>query len=98
MAIERKDIHHFNYFLYGEAFYGSHKGLRYRLGTEPLDNIFFKKPEEREGYILKAYAWKEPDNFNTAREKENADFPLSEEGICEAIAWLNEKYDGWFGV
>ena len=51
MAIERNDIHHFNYFLYGEAFYGSYKGLRYRLGTEPLDNIFFKKPEEREGYI-----------------------------------------------
>lgn len=81
-----------------KIFYGSHKGLRYRLGTEPLDNIFFKKPEEREGYILKAYAWKEPDNFNTAREKESADFPLSEEGICEAIAWLNEKYDGWFGL
>ena len=67
--------------------------MRYRLGTEPLDNIFFKKPEEREGYFLRAYAWKEPDSFNTAKEKESADFALSEEGICEAIAWLNAKYD-----
>ena len=93
MAINRSDIHHFNYFLYGEAFYGSHKGLRYRLGTEPLDNIFFKKPEERAGYLLRAFAWKEPDSFGTAKEKETADFELSEEGICSAVDWLNEMYE-----
>ncbi len=93
MAIERSDIHHFTYFLYGEAFYGSHKGLRYRIGIEPLDNVFYKKPEEREGYLIRAYAWPEPFNFNTSKDKVFKDFPFSEEGVCEAVDWLNEQYN-----
>lgn len=97
MAIERKDIHHFIYFLYGEAYYGSHEGLRYRIGIEPLNNVFFKKPEEREGYGLRAWAWKEPNSFNTAEDKVYEDFDFSEEGVVKAVEWLNIKYDEMVG-
>ena len=92
MAVKREDIHHFNYFLYGEAFYGSSDGIRYRIGIEPLENVFFKKPEEREGHMIRAYVWHEPDNFSTAADKEYRDFEFSENGVNSAVEWINSMY------
>ena len=91
--IERSDFYKFTYFDYGEADYGSYKGLRYRLGAEPLVRLFGKKPEEKEGTKLRAYAWREPSNFATAADKEFADFDYSEEGVNDAVAWLNEEWN-----
>lgn len=93
MEIERSDIHHFRYFEYGEAFYGSHKGMRYRISIEPLENIFFIKPEERGVHSIKAWAWPEPLNFASAKDKESKEFDFSEEGVVEAVGWLNEQYE-----
>ncbi|MCQ2520482.1 MAG: hypothetical protein MJ107_08125 [Lachnospiraceae bacterium] len=92
MAIERSDIHHFVYFLYGEAFYGSYKGMRYRLACEPLEHLFFVKPDERGPHNIRAYAWKEPLSFAKAEDKVFADFDYTEEGVVEAVKWLNEKW------
>ena len=92
MAVKREDIHHFNYFLYGEAFYGSCDGIRYRIGIDPLENVFFKKPEEREGHKIKAYVWKEPDNFNTAKDRKECEFEFSEEGVVKAVEWINTNF------
>lgn len=92
MAIERGDIHHFSYFHYGEAFYGSYKGLRYRIGIEPLENVFYKSQEDRDKHKIKAYAWPEPDNFATAPEKRSEEFPYNEEGVVSAVEWLNAQY------
>lgn len=86
----RSDIHHFQYFEYGEAFYGSKDGIRYRIGIDPLENIFFKKPEEKAGFKLRAYVWKEPDNFSTAEHKLTEVFDFSEEGVVAAVNWINE--------
>ena len=91
MAVKREDIHHFTYFLYGEAFYGSSEGIRYRIGIEPLENVFFKKPEEREGHKIRAYVWSEPDNFATAKDKRSEDFDFSEEGVLAAVDWINSE-------
>lgn len=93
MIFTRDDVHHFKYFDYGEAFYGSKNGMRFRVAIDPLDNIFFKKGDERLGYKLKAYAWPEPDNFATAPNKDSCEFDYSEEGLDAVIAWLNEEYD-----
>lgn len=92
MGLNRSDIHHFTYFLYGEAYYGSYKGMRYRIGAEPLDHLFYKPQDVRDAHQIRAYAWKEPNNFNTAPDKEFADFPFSEEGVVAAVDWLNEYY------
>ena len=101
MAIERDDIHTIKYFDYGEAFYGSYMGMRYRVALEPLDFILYKSKEDKEKYQIRAYAWKEPFSFNevnTDPEKKEeggltySDFDFTEEGICDSIKWLNEKY------
>lgn len=91
--IQRSDIHHFQYFDYGEAFYGSKDGLRYRIGIEPLENVFYKKPEEKAQHKIRAYAWSEPDNFSTAENKVSADFEYSEDGVIAAVEWINGQYE-----
>lgn len=88
--ISSKDVHYFKYFDYGEAFYGSDNEWRFRIGIEPLENIIYKKKEERENYKLKAYIWKGPYNFVKTEEKLSEIFDYTEEGLQEAISWINE--------
>lgn len=91
--LERKDFYNMVHFEYGVADYGSYKGLRYRIAVEPFVKLFGMKPDQRpENLKLRAYAWSEPWNFETTESKESADFDYSEEGINEAIAWLNEQW------
>lgn len=89
--LERGDFYKFTFFGYGEADYGSYKGMRYRLGVEPLKKI--KKPEDREAAKIRAYAWKEPFSFAKTEEKEFADFEYSEEGVVAAVEWLNAEWE-----
>lgn len=91
MSLERKDLYHFEYFEYGEAYYGSHNGFRYRIGVEPLENVHYKPQEEKDKHTLKAWVWKEPLGFDAAEEKTSADFAFNEDGLCEALNWINEK-------
>ena len=57
------------------VFTGSDGKMRYLLG----------KAEENEETVLKAWYWEGPEEKKTA-----AVFPFSEEGISQAVAWLNE--------
>ncbi len=95
MSIERSDIFTFRFFDYGENFNGSYRGMRYRLGREPLKNVSFSSQEEKEEGSIRAFAWPEPLSFdNTDDEKKHQkDFPYSEEGVCSAVKWLNEEWE-----
>ena len=61
--------------------------MNFRLGKEEVEN-----GEEKE-LILKGYVWEGPFCFDvTPKEKmEGKEFPFSEEGICQALEWLNQK-------
>lgn len=95
MAIERKDIFTFQYFDYGEAFHGSYQGMRFRIGREPLVRVFGKSDEVRLDGTIRVYLWAEPKSFdNTSSEDmEMQDFSYSEEGVIEAIKWMNERWE-----
>lgn len=88
--IRREDILSMEY-LKKTEFTGCHQGMRYRLeGVEVED----KKQ-------LKVTIWPEPFNFlKTAEEdKENALFSFDEDGVVDAVAWMNDrlfaKKDKW---
>ncbi len=68
-------------FLKKRQFTGSYQGMRY---------ILFSRPED----VLRAVVWPEPMNYEKTPEekKHGKDFALSDEGLDEAIAWLNEEY------
>lgn len=68
-----------------EPFSGSHHGMRYLLAGDDGKN----------STTFTAYVYPEPWCFEQTPEdqKESATFPLSEEGMDQAMAWLNERFE-----
>ena len=64
---------------------GSYEGMRYRL----------RKKEEEDKKTLEAVIYPEPFCFEKTAEdqKEAREFPFTDEGFTQAIAWLNEQYE-----
>ena len=95
MAIDKHTFFNFNHYLYGEAFYGSYEGMRYRLAREPLENVFFVPVDKRGPATLRATIWPEPYAYghtDTALMK-SEDFEFSEEGLEAAVKWFNEQHE-----
>jgi hypothetical protein len=95
MEIEKSSFFNLIHYEYGEAYFGSHKGMRYRLAREPLKNVFFVKKEEREPASLLATVWPEPYAY-AKTDKElmtSKEFEVSEEGFEAAVQWINEQYE-----
>ncbi len=66
-----------------EPFSGSHFGMRYFLQADESKENFF------------AYVYPEPWSFENTPEEEriSASFPITEEGMDAAVAWLFEMYE-----
>ena len=64
---------------------GSYEGMRYRM----------RKKEEEDKKVLEAVIYPEPFCFEkTAEEQKEAhEFPFTDEGFQQAIAWMNEQYE-----
>lgn len=64
-----------------EPFSGSHSGMRYYLAAS--------------GDSLAAYVYPEPWCFEATPDdqKEKREFPFSQEGLDEAVGWLNSCYE-----
>ncbi len=88
--INRQDILSMEY-LKKTEFTGSHRGMRYRL----------EGVSDGEGKKLRVTVWPEPFNFFTTpdEQKESADFSFDEDGVTDAVAWMNnrlfEEKDRW---
>ncbi|HJC37950.1 MAG TPA: hypothetical protein H9757_02640 [Candidatus Mediterraneibacter faecigallinarum] len=68
-----------------EPFSGSHHGMRY----------FFRGDDGKSSTTFTVYVYPEPWCFEDTpdEEKESATFPLSDEGMDQAIAWLFERFE-----
>lgn len=66
---------------------GSYKGMRYRLR---------KAETEEKGKCLEAVIYPEPFCFEVTpeEEKQAQEFAFTDEGFEEAVAWLNQEYEG----
>lgn len=84
-----------SYYYYGQPFFGSYLGMRYRLARDPLKNVYGKSKEEIEDAKLTAMVWPEPYSFEFIKEEDiiSNEFPFSAEGKTQAIQWLNEQYE-----
>ncbi|MBQ7679752.1 MAG: hypothetical protein IJT34_07870 [Butyrivibrio sp.] len=94
MGITEQALFGLSHYDYGEAYFGSYGGMRFRLARDPLKNVRFIPLEERDpGDVLLATVWPEPYSYaDTAPEKKkSASFPPTQEGYRAAIAWLNEQ-------
>ncbi len=81
--ILRSDILSMEY-LKKTEFTGSYRGMRYRLEGVSGEN----------GKQLKATVWPEPFNYFTTPEesKSSAYFSFDEDGVTDAVAWMNDRY------
>ena len=68
-----------------EPFSGSHHGMRYMMNGDDGKN----------STTFSVWVYPEPWCFEQTpdEEKEHAVFSLSDEGMDQAIAWLNERYE-----
>ena len=82
--LSREDFLSLN-FVKKEDFTGSHKGMRFMLHQETVE-------EEKK---LKVYIWSEPFGFEATPDEEKIFrlFEFSEEGLSQAIDWMNENYE-----
>lgn len=79
--IVREDILSMEY-LKKSDYTGCHQGMRYRLeGADGPDS----------GRVLRVTVWPEPFNFfkTPQEQKISKEFPFKEEGVVEAISWMN---------
>lgn len=81
--IQRNDILSIP-FLKKSAFTGSFQGMRYRM----------EKVSTEETDCLQVSIWEGPYSYEIAGEKqmEKEIFPFSEEGICQAVEWMNGRW------
>ena len=91
--IEAKELFGLNHYRYGEAFFGSFRGMRYRLAADPFKRL--RPGESTEGMQLIATVWPEPWSYAgtdpSLMVSEHFDF--SEEGYERSVAWLNDQYE-----
>ena len=68
-----------------EPFSGSHRGMRY----------LFQGDDGKSSTTFTVFIYPEPWCFEQTpdEKKESAVFPLTEEGMDQAVAWLWERYD-----
>ncbi len=95
MQIPKEEFFNFRHYEYGEAFFGSYKGMRFRLAREPLENVFFTPVDQRGPANFKATVWPEPYAYGKTDDslKTDALFDVTEEGMEEAVKWINEQYE-----
>ena len=95
MAITEKDLFSLTHYEYGEAYFGSYQGMRFRVARNPLENVHFTPPEKRGEATLRVTVWPEPDSYQSAPadSKTVRDFPVTEEGLQEIVGYLNEFHE-----
>ncbi|MBR4831656.1 MAG: hypothetical protein IKZ97_03420 [Butyrivibrio sp.] len=99
MAIELNSFFNLMHYEYGEAFFGSYKGMRYRLAREPLENVKFVPVDQRGPATLMATVWPEPDSYANTDDslKTTEHFEVSQEGLEKAVEWFNTQYESRIG-
>ena len=94
MAIELKSFFPLSHYEYGEAYFGSYKGMRYRLARDPLENVKFTPLDKRGPATLMATVWPEPNSYAHTDDslKTTENFEVSQEGLEKAVQWINDQY------
>jgi hypothetical protein len=98
MEIELASFFNLSHYEYGEAYFGSHKGMRYRLAREPLEMVKFTPPDKRGPATLMASVWPEPYSYADTEKSliASENFEVSQEGLEAAVKWINDQYEKIF--
>lgn len=95
IKIENKDSYGLTWYEHAQPYFGSHRGMRFRLARDPMEDCALTPPEKKSPAVFEAIIWPEPFCFEATDESEKirATFPFDMEGKEQMIAWLNEQYE-----
>ncbi len=92
--IDPADLYGIKHYDYGEAYYGSDNGKRFRVSRRPFENVFYKSEEEKKAQapILVAQVWFGENAFDKTPPEDitEKEFDYTEEGYSDMIRWLND--------
>ena len=78
IKIENKASYGITWYEHGQAYFGSHRGMRFRLARNPMEDVALLSPDKKGDAVFEAVVWPEP---------------VCYEGKEQMIAWLNEQYE-----
>lgn len=95
MGVRKEDILSFVFFQYGTPYTGECKGMRYYMARNPLKKVVYDSdPHKNDEALFDVVVWRGPMNFETTKEEKiSTTFPFTEEGLEQAIEWLDENYN-----
>ncbi len=101
IKIENKDSYGITWYEHAQPYFGSHRGMRFRIARNPMDDVSLKPAEEKGDAVFEAIIWPEPFSFDNTPEEQKMmnTFPFDLAGKEQMVAWLNqmyeERYDEW---
>lgn len=95
VGIENKDSYGITYYEHGQPYLGSHRGMRFRLARNPMEDVFLTPPDKKGEAVFEATVWPEPFCYEVTpdEQKTTRTFPFDMEGKEQMVAWLNEQYE-----
>lgn len=93
--ILNKDSYGLTWYEHAQPYFGSHRGMRYRIARDPMDDVALAPPDKKGEAAFEIIIWPEPFSFDATEDdkKTKKNFPFTIEGKEEMIAWLNEQYE-----
>lgn len=94
VKIENKDSYGLSWYEHAQPYYGSHRGMRFRIAREPMEDVALKPADKKGEATFQIIIWPEPYSFDNTpdEDKQMAEFPFDEAGKEKMIEWLNEQY------
>lgn len=98
ISIENKDSYGISWYEHGQPYLGSHRGMRFRLSRNPMEDVALAPPDKKGEAEFEAIIWPEPFCFEATpdEQKTTETFPFDEAGKEQMVAWLNEQYETRF--
>ena len=69
-GILERELFPLGHYEYGEAFFGSYRGMRYRIAREPLENVHFTPADKRDPAVIRVTVWPEPYSYDATPDDE----------------------------
>ena len=98
-GILKRELFSLGHYEYGEAFFGSYRGMRYRVAREPLENVHFTPPDKRAPAVIRVSIWPEPYAYAKAPKEQivTKDFDYDQTNpdddvLDKVTAYLNEYW------
>lgn len=95
MRFDPRELYSITFYEYGEALFGSCGGQRFRVAREPLKNVHYTPPDQRDPAVILVTVWPEPYSYAAADPSQmiSEEFEFSSEGLEAAAQWLGSRVD-----